>query len=811
MSRDKKIHGKETGSIRSYKTLFTLMKSQLRQNRKSLLVTAGLLFFLCHLSYFFYQFIQSIYYMNYTYVPLLPALVWIFLSIILYLLATRYEFYSFHQVRLILTAAVLFHAWLLCTAYIFGLLSQMFLPAVMNLKTDMIFTESMVLILGRVLTELPLLPIGYLLYKGLFYILKNKDSRTQVLGFKLTHILKPDSGEIVYDIRIVKDIRTGKYIPIYQQDRYLHILVDGTSGTGKTSSTILPAIKDDLNMRCKAENKQIEQLKIMEQNGKITYIPNGRCFTVNNFTPVPDDTLTGNDKKEHLRLIQQELDDIRLQYPVCGITALAPDDSLTDDICRLCDARGIPYNRIDATRDKDGLRKKNWIGMNPFYIPNDMDEEEKNQLIVKKAVIFSDVMQCITDLKGKADSYFTNLNRQMIANIAILVMVTVPVMKKRYASPADLQLLINNFDLMGEYVDKLEEIDKHSNRYTFIVAYVRQDLLGTGRTKMEDQSRGTRNIINEFLLMPASKEVFCTQDSIDFDRVLRNGEITVCNYNLAAGDTDAVAFGLFFLLSFNNSVLSRPGTEKTRTPHFFYIDELPVLIHPSLEKNFVLFRKYRVAMFVAIQTVDQLEKNEVTKYMKGVILGCAHAIVFGRSSLSDMEIFSALAGVHDDIEEQQMTSETSLSSDDPHLSYSSREAVTKKNVLEEIDIRLKDFQEVTFFTTRNGRPLPVIQGKVSFLKEQDWEDQKRTVPSMSYDITERTEDTAEPCAAAEPSPSMDELYFNSDTHSGYLIHSSSKDVHASPATPTSAPEPVSDPEDIGKDIPEGSESLDDLI
>lgn len=244
---------------------------------------------------------------------------------------------------------------------------------------------------------------------------------------------------------------------------------------------------------------------------------------------------------------------------------------------------------------------------------------------------------------------------------------------------------------------------------------------------MEDQSRGTRNIINEFLLMPANREIFCSQSSIDFDRALENGEVTVCNYNLASGDTDAVAFGLFFLLSFNNAVLSRPGTEDTRTPHFFYVDELPVLIHPSLEKNFSLFRKYRVSMMVAIQTLDQMEKNEITKYLKGVILGCAHIIVFGRSSLSDMEIFSSLAGVRDVREEQYSTTETALTDDSPRLSFSSRESMTQKNAIEEIGIRMKDFQEVTFFTTRNGRPLPAISGIVSFLKPEDWDWRKRPV------------------------------------------------------------------------------------
>lgn len=103
-----------------------------------------------------------------------------------------------------------------------------------------------------------------------------------------------------------------------------------------------------------------------------------------------------------------------------------------------------------------------------------------------------------------------------------------------------------------------------------------------------------------------------------------------------------------------------------------------MLLHSSLEKNFSLFRKFRVAMFCAIQTLDQFEKNELTKYLKGVVLGSAHLFVFGRSSLSDMEIFSAMAGTEDKIEEQNATSETPLSGDSPTLSYSSREVPTQK-------------------------------------------------------------------------------------------------------------------------------------
>lgn len=393
-------------------------------------------------------------------------------------------------------------------------------------------------------------------------------------------------------MNIVRDINTGKNITIYAKDRFLHTLIDGTSGTGKTSSTILPAIRDDLNMRCKAEDMQKFHVKQLESAGLIAYSPpaNTRSFSVNDCIPIvkQPESISPADIDHKLKDIQAELENIRLNYPICGLTVLAPDDSLTDDVCRLCDVRGIPYNRIDAVRDTDGKHKKNTIGLNPFYIPTHMEDEAKNQMIVKRAVIFSDVMQAITDLKGKADSYFTGLNRQMIANLAILVMATVPILRKRQATPTDLQAIINNFNLLTEYVDKLEELDQSTKQYAFIIQYIREDLLGKGRDKMEDQSRGTRNIINEFLLMPANREIFCSQNSIDFDRALANGEVTVCNYNLASGDTDAVAFGLFFLLSFNNAVLSRPGTEFTRVPHFFYVDELPVLIHPSLEKKLLI-------------------------------------------------------------------------------------------------------------------------------------------------------------------------------------------------------------------------------
>lgn len=805
--------------IHSLTNFFRSIREQaaanLKGNRAMLPINAGYLILFLHMLHFTFRFLFSLYRLDYSFIPLHPVYLvfWMIAPILLYLYGTKYSFYNFHQIKLLCLGSVLSSAFLILLSLIYFGLSRIFLPSILRLPVDEAFTKNMVLLLGRIATQLPLIPIGLLLSKGVFFALRDPACRKKVLAYKITHSIEPESqkkNEIAYNMNIVRDINTGKNITIYAKDRFLHTLIDGTSGTGKTSSTILPAIRDDLNMRCKAEDMQKLHAKQLESAGLIAYSPpaNTRSFSVNDCIPIvkqPED-ISPADIDHKLKDIQEELENIRLNYPICGLTVLAPDDSLTDDVCRLCDARGIPYNRIDAVRDANGKHKKNTIGLNPFYIPSHMEDEAKNQMIVKRAVIFSDVMQAITDLKGKADSYFTGLNRQMIANLAILVMATVPILRRRQATPTDLQAIINNFDLLTEYVDKLEELDQSTKQYAFIIQYIREDLLGKGRDKMEDQSRGTRNIINEFLLMPANREIFCSQNSIDFDRALANGEVTVCNYNLASGDTDAVAFGLFFLLSFNNAVLSRPGTEFTRIPHFFYVDELPVLIHPSLEKNFSLFRKFRVAMTVAIQTLDQMEKNEITKYLKGVILGCAHIIVFGRSSLSDMEIFSALAGVHDVAEVQQSTTETAITDSSPHYSFSSREMMTQKNFLEEIDIRMKDFQEVTFFTTRNGRPLPALQGIVEFLKPADWENIKRNNITF-YPVTVNAD-----------SPIPDDLDIPDD-----IMPSQEQETSYSflPGTPLSyfqsaAKKPISDNSGNTKQIPanalpDGSENIDDIL
>ena len=176
-----------------------------------------------------------------------------------------------------------------------------------------------------------------------------------------------------------------------------------------------------------------------------------------------------------------------------------------------------------------------------------------------------------------------------------------------------------------------------------------------------------------------------------------------------------------------------------------------------------------------------------------------------------------MAGVREEIDEQTSVSETALSGDSPALSYSSRETLVQKNALEEADIRMRDFQEITFFTTQNGCPLPPLHAKVQFLSRSDWEPgikQKLSVDSFRKSATNvsETEHKTMPSAIHQTPSGLVSRYCQEE---GFPDRAQN-DENSVP-TPSADPDaslcntvsPSSQPRQTC--IPDGSETLDGII
>ena len=82
------------------------------------------------------------------------------------------------------------------------------------------------------------------------------------------------------------------------------------------------------------------------------------------------------------------------------------------------------------------------------------------------------------------------------------------------------------------------------------------------------------------------------------------------------------------------SVLSRPGTEKNRVPHFLYMDEFTPFIDQSTMDIFTLYRKYRVGAIISCQNLAQLGR-EGSETRQTILANSATKAVFGNNTPED--------------------------------------------------------------------------------------------------------------------------------------------------------------------------------
>ena len=624
--------------------------------------------------------------------------------------------------------------------YVFVFARFIIAPVFLKIPVNREITVSMVLFLARLV--LALISLGAVLFFAikLLSFAGQEDIKDNIIKVRIRQEHDFRQGKkFLYDMNFIRRLEDGSPVRIKEEDRFLHTDLDGTTGTGKTSSCIVTAAADDMDQKRYNEQYLKKCMLNMLRDGQVVVKErfDDRDFSLNCFEP------TEKGRKRFDRLAARIKD--------AGITLMAPNASLADEIYELAVARGFNVNRVDPTLDGLGRHKSGFVGFNPLFISPKLSPLQRTIEIVNKARTFADVMQALYEMNGAKDAYFTSLNSNLTSSISILIMLTYPRMHEgKQPKLTDVQEVVNDFRKAAPYADELRRMiddtsmtDKErgfsKNTFRFILDLVKTDLCGSGADKISEQARGLRTQISDFLMNPLYKEILCSEKSVDMDSMLANGEITVVNYALELGRSDATAFGLFFALNFNNAVIRRPA--KLRIPHFYYIDEFPVLLHPSLEQCFTLFRQYKVAMVIAIQTLDQMNRSESTKYLKGVLLGnCAHQIVFGRVSTAEMKYYEELGGKRKEMVEQKTISETALSLEDTNMSFSVRSTPTDVANVEGSRMRHLAFQEVTVFTVNEGSVVNAFYGKVDFLKKSKRLKRKRYMVDWSTYFPEKRQE-----------------------------------------------------------------------
>ncbi len=447
------------------------------------------------------------------------------------------------------------------------------------------------------------------------------------------------TGPFTCENVICKAKGTSLPVIIPEKKRYEAMLVQGATGTGKTATVLLPMSAFDLEKKFffREYAKKIGY-SILKRG--IAYMPGpfdneyvNRNFNLNMLKPK-----RGKEEEfmDAVSPMVQYMDNStgEITYRNVGITIVENDGNFISQFKGVADNFDIDVLTIDPASPETTL------SINPFAIPDP----------AKVASIVADVLNSMYESNGggkSGDPFFTQVTIDAFQNLSILLKEMYPILHDgEIASLEDMLELLYNFDQVEEMTEEMKKIPEFEQKYKLLIKYFEKNFYkpslningyeipgtrGSGRKDTEKFLYGAITQLNNLVRHPGLKAALCGKKNIvDFDKALRDGSvITACSRKGELGIIQAKAFGMFFILQFQDAVLRRKGNEDSRTPHFIYIDEFPEYINKDMEVMFTLFRKYRCGVSVAIQNLSQLEKSGQSYYKQVVLANTKTQVVFG--------------------------------------------------------------------------------------------------------------------------------------------------------------------------------------
>lgn len=643
-------------------------------------------------------------------------------------------------------------------------------PKIFAIRVTDFFTGNMVLALARI-TEIYICGIAIWGMSALAHTaLKNKELMKELMFFRLTqYVDMRDNRKYAYDLTLGKNIVDGIPIKVYENDRYLHQADDGVSGTGKTSLVFATGIEQDLERRQKNERIQKKFVKKMLKNHTGYRCVERDSFFINDFAAYPS-----------FPDVAAEFEHLKLTCRIAGQTIIAPNSGILDKTYTLCKAHGTRVYRIDTQILPNGSFKEGFSGYNPFFIDSELFKKQDIFYIraVSRVVdIYRDVIEALYVANGSSDPYFLGVNSSTNRAISLLCVLTYPYLYNRQANPVDALNEMIGFKPIEEQIEYEVEkdgktitrkktilrsnprlvklVEVYDTKCTDIVhrafddnlnIFVRTEILNDpNRAKaLYEQSQGLRDQVNAFVNNPFIRPIFIMPDDqcVSIPHALEHGEVILFNFYQEMGALSRV-LGLFFLLNFNAAVFARSGDESTRVPHFLRIDELPTILHKVIGEMVSEYRQFRVVGEFAFQSLTQMDETPLTKYLAGILMSCGTQLIFGRTNLIEMERYSKLAGT-----KYENTDQISYNSDSVYSEKDIVEGIrsmqTKVNVVEEVDLRKRNFREATIFTVRNGVPLDPVFTRFEFLTDQAYEShitEEDVIDMSSYPVYQKEEET----------------------------------------------------------------------
>lgn len=436
-------------------------------------------------------------------------------------------------------------------------------------------------------------------------------------------VVKPVKEKGPLDIEVCKV--NGSPVILKHMDRYLHTMVVGTTGTGKSSRVLKPMIEQDLEAIAKGEK--------------------------------------------------------------LGITVIEPKGDFADDVAAMCRSMKVPYIYINPLDPAT-----------PVFNPMSGEPE-----------VVAEIMRTVLrSLFGKQEAFF-RLNQEVAArNTALLVKK----IKGEEATMLDMVDVLRDRSLLAAYVSNLERREGESA----LTQYFKTEVMGELRDKVQQFTLGLRLQLEDITGNRMMRRVLVGKSDVDLDRHLSEGG-KVLIVNTAMGELGKLgdAFGQFIMMHFQQAVFRRKGTERTRTPHFLYIDEFPRYVNPDFERLLAIGRSFRCAAVLALQTTAQMVHEDRPMFRDIVLETCRNKIVLNLGSEEDAIRFAKEFGEYEYTVPQYTYKRKGILINPWYMESMKEEEVREQRFNYTQLTELPKYHAVVRIV-RDGEPQPPVLGKLELSK-----------------------------------------------------------------------------------------------
>lgn len=511
--------------------------------------------------------------------------------------------------------------------------------------------------------------IGYLLYVAPvffwfnmvylaakdFYVLE--DLRDNFWSFEFRPLarqsfnLRGDSADVVIGV----EESTKKPIVLTEKSRYLHQVVLGPTGSGKTSQAILPQVLFDLIRISKGTQTSVV---ICEPKGDLVRDVVKMCAHLG----IPENKVKIIDPTDKAKSIKFNPFAGPMQAAAEGFRGTL--SSLTGDQDEFFKGQqeetAAQYTLLAKIRYGDmvdiGVIQRMFT--DPRYLA-DMVEICRIALNDRKeSVGVTKEQKADIDLKERIVSYFEN-----------------EVLEYKTQRTKD-----------GELPVLFPEGHKYAGKQVVV-------------SRKDQYITGAKKYLNDITMNAMLMDLFTAQGEEEIfnpDKFLDDGGVLLVNTELGSLEELSILFGQFFIRQFQSSVFRRPPEENgyKRKPTFFYVDEYALYANEAFERLLTLGRSYKVGTTIALQSLGQLDKV-IVGHKNTILTNASNKIVFGRSNIEDNELLSKQFGEEFQVEESMNESTTPVTIETQKQQWGYRYNTQRKLALR---FTATDIQELPFGT-----------------------------------------------------------------------------------------------------------------